>query len=174
MVHNGLITVGSTVLGTDMVDDRVNDDLQTELMRLVAHGDELGLDAQSVVGAVVELEAYRLIEHPPSVGFALSHVDVLCRQLDLIRGRNLNGRKALLGDFFQVRFNVREGPVPRLQSKTVVNGLGQTVLVRGGGLRLHIGICRAGRSSVNVSAESGNSADHGNARHDDEYRKQYA
>ena len=122
MVHDVAVAIGS-ILRTDVVDNRVDDDLQTQLMSLGAHRYEFGLGTERVVGALVELEADRLVEHPPTVGITGGHADSLGRLLDLVGGRYLDGSEALLGYGLEVRFDVSERPVPSLQDGTVVDSL---------------------------------------------------
>ena len=122
MIHRVSIAVGS-VLRTNVVDNRVDDDLQTQLVSLCAHRYKFGLSTERVIGALIELEADRLVEHPPTVGIARGHADALGRLLDLIGGRNLDGSEALLGYGLEVRFDISERPVPSLQDGTVVDSI---------------------------------------------------
>ena len=173
-IGRGVVIVA--VLGTHMVDNRVNDDLQTEFMRLFAHRNELSLGAKRVIGAVVQLEAGGLIVHPPSVlTVALQELSTVSTLLDLVGGRYLNGSEALFCDSLKVRFNVLEGPSPRLQNRTVIHGLGQAVVVFDGCLTLHIFIRRAcggyidircGIRCIDISCRGSNDAD-GNAGHNE-------
>ena len=148
-IFGGVIIIA--LFGAHMVDNSVNNNLQTELMRLFAHGNELGFGAQSVIGAVVELETRGLIEHPPTVlAVVLQKLCAFGTLLDLVGGRYLNGGEALLGDGLKIRFDILERPGPCLQDGTVIYGLRKTVIVFHGCLSQHIFICGARAGYVNV------------------------
>ena len=160
-----------TVFGTHVVDDSVGDDLYAELVSVIAHSYKLSLCTECVVGALVELEACGLIEHPPTVRVVtLQEFSAGCALLDLVGRRDLNGGKALFSNLLELCVNVSIGPCPRLQDGTVVNGIRESVTGVGRGLSQHLIISRSG--NVGFSAGRRDHTGHYRTRKNDSKSKQ--